>query len=432
MEATVKFCYGKKIFKIQCTVEEKMEKIFQRFAKELNCNININDFDLYYEGKKINNDSTVLKLTGNKEIQNFYVVFLVRKSKIIKCPFCISNDTIIKIENFRLKFDGCKHNHSDKEFFDDYEQCQKIDSSEIMCSEKGCRNNVEIYPADFYKCYDCTKIQDRRKYYCNKCINQHTKSYKDHKIIKYDEKNYYCEEHFKKFIKYCDNCNKDLCEDCEGNHKDNHNIITYESMEEKTKNIRDSINKIKNYIRDLEFVVKDIKRSLEISVNAFKKYCIIADDILNKYKTYNRYLKNHRVLQSVINLNDSNEKVMEDINSIINKKHDIIIEQAEYIIKIGQKIYRDRMGDIEDFIKNSQNNINLFFTSISQDIKKSISCKNTDTISKIEEKIYDEYPKYKDYNTYLTGNGNIIKRFKTIEENGIKEGNNILINKYDE
>ena len=83
-------------------------------------------------------------------------------------------------------------------------------------------------------------------------------------------------------------------------------------------------------------------------------------------------MKNHRVLQSVINLNDFNEKVMEDINSIINKKHDII-EQAEYIIKIGQKIYRDRMGD------NDENEIiNLFFTSISQDIKKSISCKNTD------------------------------------------------------
>jgi cobalamin biosynthesis Co2+ chelatase CbiK len=57
---------------------------------------------------------------------------------------------------------------------------------------------------------------------------------------------------------------------------------------------------------------------------------------------------------------------------------------------------------------------------------------NIDTISKIEERIYDEYPKYKNYNTYLTGNGNIIKRFKTIEENGIKDGNTILINRYDE
>ena len=52
MEATVIFCNIKYPVEIQCTVEEKMEKIFQRFAKELNCNININDFDLFYEKKK--------------------------------------------------------------------------------------------------------------------------------------------------------------------------------------------------------------------------------------------------------------------------------------------------------------------------------------------------------------------------------------------
>ena len=61
-----------------------------------------------------------------------------------------------------------------------------------------------------------------------------------------------------------------------------------------------------------------------------------------------------------------------------------------------------------------------------------IPCKNTDTFVKIEEKIYNEYPKYKDYNTYLTVNGNVIKRFKTLEENGIKSGNIIIVNIYDE
>ena len=74
----------------------------------------------------------------------------------------------------------------------------------------------------------------------------------------------------------------------------------------------------------------------------------------------------------------------------------------------------------------------LFFTSEKQDIHRPISCKNTDTFTKIEEKIYNEYPKYKDYNTYLTVNGNIIKRFKTLEENGIKDGNTIIVNIYGE
>ena len=45
----------------------------------------------------------------------------------------------------------------------------------------------------------------------------------------------------------------------------------------------------------------------------------------------------------------------------------------------------------------------------------------------MEEELYSEYPKYKDYNTFLTVNGNNIKRFKTIRENGIKKGNTILV-----
>ena len=60
-----------------------------------------------------------------------------------------------------------------------------------------------------------------------------------------------------------------------------------------------------------------------------------------------------------------------------------------------------------------------------------IDCNNNDSIVKLEEELYNEYPKYKDYNTYLTVNGKIIKRFKTIEENGIKKCNAIMVNIYE-
>ncbi len=69
--------------------------------------------------------------------------------------------------------------------------------------------------------------------------------------------------------------------------------------------------------------------------------------------------------------------------------------------------------------------------SVSHDILYPINCKNNDTIVKLEEEVYNEYPKYKEYNTYLTCNGNILKRFKNIEENGIKKGNAIIVNIYE-
>ena len=71
------------------------------------------------------------------------------------------------------------------------------------------------------------------------------------------------------------------------------------------------------------------------------------------------------------------------------------------------------------------------FMSVSHDKIFPIVCLNTDALVKYEEIFYNEYPEYKDYNTYLTDNGNPIKRFKTIKENGIKQGSAIIVNIYE-
>ena len=73
----------------------------------------------------------------------------------------------------------------------------------------------------------------------------------------------------------------------------------------------------------------------------------------------------------------------------------------------------------------------IFFMSVDQQIHYPIACNSNDSIVKLEEIIYNEYPQYKEYNTYLTVNGRQVKRFKTIKENGIKEGNAITVNIYE-
>ena len=47
---------------------------------------------------------------------------------------------------------------------------------------------------------------------------------------------------------------------------------------------------------------------------------------------------------------------------------------------------------------------------------------------RIEEKLYEEYPEYKETENYFIHSGNLIKRFKTIEENNIKSGKPIILN----
>ena len=73
----------------------------------------------------------------------------------------------------------------------------------------------------------------------------------------------------------------------------------------------------------------------------------------------------------------------------------------------------------------------IMFMSVSHDKIFPISCTSNDTVVKFEELFYNEYPEYKDHNTYLTVNGNPVKRFRTIEENGIKQGNAIIVDVYD-
>ena len=58
-------------------------------------------------------------------------------------------------------------------------------------------------------------------------------------------------------------------------------------------------------------------------------------------------------------------------------------------------------------------------------------CNSKDSISRLEEELYNLYPKYKDCNTYLTCNGEILKRFKTVGENNIKKGDIIIVNIYE-
>ena len=137
-------------------------------------------------------------------------------------------------------------------------------------------------------------------------------------------------------------------------------------------------------------------------------------------------------------LNDKVKKLNDKLKICENSNNENIkkIKEMEKIIKSKNlEINKLKSNNDKNKITNIEKGekiIAIFFTSIHEEIHRPISCKSTDTFIKIEEKIYKEYPKYKDYNTYLTINGNVINRYKTLEENGIQDGNTIIVNIYDE
>ena len=67
-------------------------------------------------------------------------------------------------------------------------------------------------------------------------------------------------------------------------------------------------------------------------------------------------------------------------------------------------------------------------TQGNQDIVNyTIPCKSTDLFVRLEERLYNDYPKYRNYETILLFNTRRILRFKTLEENKIKSNDIISL-----
>ena len=153
---------------------------------------------------------------------------------------------------------------------------------------------------------------------------------------------------------------------------------------------------------------------------------------LNEEKNKNKQLLNelNNEKKKVIELtnklkllenNNNNLKRINDLEKLINEKDK---ELKNLKLKFGK-------NDLVTIINPGEEVIAVNFISSENDINYPMACKNTTLVSRLEEKLYNDYPRYKDFPTYLTVNGTIVNRFKTLEENGIKDGNSILVNRYD-
>ena len=133
-------------------------------------------------------------------------------------------------------------------------------------------------------------------------------------------------------------------------------------------------------------------------------------------------------------------EILKNKNIILNNDNNSLKEQ----IKILENNLKAKNNELQNLLsKNNNNNIiNYKITSINpgeeilainfvsngvQDIGHyNLICKNTDLFVRLEERLYQDFPDFKNYETYFEVNKRRIKRFKTIEESNIK--NNDIIN----
>ena len=135
--------------------------------------------------------------------------------------------------------------------------------------------------------------------------------------------------------------------------------------------------------------------------------------------------KNKIIINLQKELNDL--KILYDNNlSLINQLKNSLNHKKQELSQLKNKL----LSNSNQFKTVSENKTGfaITFRSINQDIIYPIVCNKKESISRLEEELYNEYPKYKEFNTYLTCNGVALKMFKTVGENNIKKGDAIIVN----
>ena len=132
---------------------------------------------------------------------------------------------------------------------------------------------------------------------------------------------------------------------------------------------------------------------------------------------------------------ENNKSIIDELKAEKEKNKSLINKIKTLEFKIIENQYNnDENYNNRQFMsmKPGEKIISIMFSSVDQKVNRCFACKNTDIFIDVEKKLYDNYPEYKEFETYFIFDGNKIKRFKTMEENKIIDGTNIMLNKFDD
>ena len=154
----------------------------------------------------------------------------------------------------------------------------------------------------------------------------------------------------------------------------------------------------------------------------------------------NKQLSNSNEINNLKNELTKAKKIIEQqkltITDLQNKLNNntTIINNLNNTINNYQNIINQKDVELNNFRAQLNNNINIQknvnfddimcvnFISSDQNVHYAASCLKTNTFAEIEEKLYKQYPQYRETNNSFIANGTQVLRFKTIAENKICNG----------
>ena len=122
----------------------------------------------------------------------------------------------------------------------------------------------------------------------------------------------------------------------------------------------------------------------------------------------------------LIKANKTIEQQKLKIEELQNKLNNYNNTINNYNNIINQK--DNELNNLRTQLNNINNNMNNNIISMDQNVHFSVACLKNNTFAEVEEKLYKQYPEYRETNNNFIANGTQVLRFKTIAENKIGNG----------
>ena len=131
-------------------------------------------------------------------------------------------------------------------------------------------------------------------------------------------------------------------------------------------------------------------------------------------------------------LSSENKTLKEIINQLQNSSQNNINNSNDQIdkLRLYEKIEEltEKLNRYPFTLEKNEKMLSVVFISASEKVNYSMICKNTDTIHKLEEELYKEYPELTESENFFLCKGKVLNKFKKFEEIHIKNGDAIIIN----
>ena len=203
----------------------------------------------------------------------------------------------------------------------------------------------------------------------------------------------------------------------------NGNIVAYcrNIMDDKWYLYNDSIitlcEKPKEYLNKMPYILFYRSKKIQNKIRMNNNINIFSNN--NNLNIFNNY----NILNQTIDYKNNQGKINQILELESNEDENINIRSKSFALVNNNDMINNFKDEDED-----DNIISVIFKTMDQKIQYSVPCRKTDSFSKIEKKLYKEYPEYKEKNRYFLVNGNMIDVNKTTEENNIKNSDVIIMN----